>query len=460
MRFHALLAGVALAVALTAAGGGTAWAGSLPGGGGDDGDDHHHGGRCPAPTAEPATLAGLGSLLSVPRPGAPGPVPPLPTSGAAEHPDRDPFYRAPDGFAACAPGTVLRSRVVNVIGATSLTGEVPAHQLLFRSTDARGKPIAAVTTILQPRMPAPGPRRLVSYQVAEDSLTTGCAPSYTLRTNSGLPAPIEGPWIATALANGWTLSIPDHQGPRSEFAVGPLEGRVTLDSIRAVIGFGPAGLDGDRTRVGLMGYSGGSVPTLWADALAEAYAPELNLVGAAAGGVIADSGGLTRANPGPPFFGATFALSVALDRTYPDFDLDSLLTDQGRELADRLGRDANGCFGLITAAPLADVRTHTRYPDVESFLAVPRVAKAFAATNLVAGPRLTLPTVIVHGVQDELIPVAQSDALVSAQCRAGATVDYLRVPGEHVSTLAPYLERASTFLRDRFAGRPADGHCG
>jgi hypothetical protein len=450
MRTPKVLVAVALAAALTLTGGGPAWAGSLPGSGDDDGTDHHadHHGRCPAASVAP----GPGPILSLPRPGAPGPLPPLPTSGAPEPPDRDPFYRAPGGFAACAPGTVLRSRVVGVLGLTSLTGSIAARQLLFRSTSARGRPIVAVTTLLTPTVPAPGPARLVSYQAFEDSFTTGCAPSYTLRTNSGLGQPAENGVVAALLAAGWAVSVPDHEGPRSLLAVGPEAGRITLDSIRAVESLGPGGA---RTPVGLMGYSGGSTPTLWANALARDYAPELNIVGSAAGGVIADLGGIMRAHGEPPIFGGVLAVGVSLDRAYPDFDFYPLLTDRGRAAADRIARDATGCIGVLTAAPLDSVTTDTHHPDMDSLLAVPRVARTVAKVNLVTGPNLRTPSLIYQGIQDELVPVRQVDDLVAVNRRSGAQVDYQRVPGEHVTTFAPYAAHALTFLRDRFAGAPA-----
>jgi triacylglycerol lipase len=455
--------GSVLGVALLAAGTGTGWAGTLPGGD-DDNDDHHRDRRhCPSATSEPAQpadlIAGLGSILSPPD--SPGPVPPLPTSGPVQIPDRDPFYRGPEGYEACAPGTILRSRIVTITGLPVLTNSSAAYQLLFRSTDAHGKAIAAVTTILKPRVPAPGAPKLLSYQTAEDSLTTGCAPSYTLRTGSGLSLPAESAYMPPVLAAGWIVNIPDHEGPRSEYGAGPLEGRVTLDSIRAVERFGPAGLDGVRTPVGMMGYSGGSTPTLWANALAPDYAPELNLVGSASGGVVADFNAILRAHAGPPFFAGYLGYPVALNRTYPDLDLDSLLTARGREIAERHRRDAGGCFILATgaSAPLDSVRTLTRYPDIDSFLAVPQVARTLAKTNLVTGPRLHTPTLIVQGIQDEFLNVDQVDALVGAHCRRGAPIEYHRVPGEHVSTLVPYTARAIPFFQDRFAGRPAASNC-
>lgn len=40
------------------------------------------------------------------------------------------------------------------------------------------------------------------------------------------------------------------------------------------------------------------------------------------------------------------------------------------------------------------------------------------------------PFYVVHGVEDDVVPVAQSDVMVAALKRLGNSVDYLRVPGE------------------------------
>ncbi len=206
-------------------------------------------------------------------------------AGGSTPPSHDPFYKPPHSLRSDRPGTILRWRRVTLSPSNQLAATT-VYQLLYRTTSATGAPIATVTTLLLPSVPASGRRVLLSYQTAEDSLTTNCAPSYTMRggNNGGSTQWAESQEITDGLAHGWDVVVPDYQGPRSEWAVGALEGRTTLDSIRAVERFAPAQLEGARTRVAMIGYSGGSIPTLWANALARRYAPEVHLVGAASGG--------------------------------------------------------------------------------------------------------------------------------------------------------------------------------
>jgi hypothetical protein len=391
--------------------------------------------------------------------GPPGPVPALPIPGAPPPPDKDAFYRAPDHLGEHRPGDVLRSRQIIALSATALTG-FRTYQLLYRSSDAHGEPIATVATLMLPNVPAPGPRRLVSYHPAEDSLTTRCAPSYTLRTSSGSTQLLESGAIAGLLARGWDVVVPDYEGPESHFTAGRLEGQAALDAVRAAQRYAPSELEGNRTEVGMIGYSGGSIPTTWANALAHEYAPELKLVGVAAGGVPANLRENLPSVDGSPFFSAILLASVGIDRAYPGLDLDRVLNDKGRALAAALSRDAYGCAAGLTVAPYGRISEYTHYRDAADLLAEPRVSRALDRVNLIRGPRFSAPTFLYHEINDEILIIKPVDELVATQCRQGATIQYVRSPiGEHLTGAGAYMGPAMQYLADRFAGRDAPNTC-
>ena len=391
--------------------------------------------------------------------GPPGPIPALPLPGHPAPPDQDTFYRAPHNLGQHHPGAVLRSRPIIALSPTALTG-IRTYQLLYRSTDARGKPMATVATVLVPNVPAPGPRRLVSYHPAEDSLTSDCAPSYTLRTASGSTQQLESGAIALLLARGWDVVVPDYEGPHSQFTVGKLEGQAALDGVRAAERFRPAELPGERTEVGMMGYSGGSIPTIWANALAHTYAPELHLVGIATGGVAANLRENIPSIDGSPFLSAILLASIGINRAYPDLDLYSVLNERGRALASAIGRDAYGCSGGLTVAPGGRISQYTHYRDATDLLAQPRVSRVLDRLNLITGPRFTAPAYVYHEINDEILVIKPVDELVAAQCRAGATIQYHRSPvGEHATGAGAYLGPGMQYLADRFAGHHAPDTC-
>jgi hypothetical protein len=384
-----------------------------------------------------------------------------PAHAAVLSPSADPFYAAPSGLRAEKPGMILRTRSVAMFGATSLD-VAGSYQLLYRTTSATGAPIATVATVIVPRFPAPGPRRLVDYNTAEDSLTTNCAPSYTMRggNHGGSTQLAESGEIALLLARGWDVVVPDYEGPQSEWAVGPLAGRAALDAIRATEAFAPAALEGAGTEVAMMGYSGGSIPTLWANALQRGYAPGLDLVAAASGGNVPDPiENLTAANGGL-FAGAIVGVAVAVDRAYPSLGLAGVLNARGRALAAADGSDADGCAGSVTNAPLATVRQLSNYPTPQALEAAGQVRGAFGHLDLIGGPLPSAPAFIYNETYDELAITAPVDVFVGNLCARGARVDYERhVGGEHLTGAAVYVLPAVSSIAARFAGRPAPDTC-
>ena len=67
-------------------------------------------------------------------------------------PADDPFYDPPAGFQHSRPGTVLRSRDVELAFLGLVPQRITATQLLYRTTDMHGNPDAAVA--VRPRCTA------------------------------------------------------------------------------------------------------------------------------------------------------------------------------------------------------------------------------------------------------------------------------------------------------------------
>ena len=62
----------------------------------------------------------------------------------------DPFYQPPSGYQYAEPGTVLRTRDVELAFLGLIPQPVQAIQLLYRTMDMNGQPEAAVTTVIVP----------------------------------------------------------------------------------------------------------------------------------------------------------------------------------------------------------------------------------------------------------------------------------------------------------------------
>ncbi|MFF2551162.1 lipase family protein [Nocardia sp. NPDC058058] len=393
-----------------------------------------------------------------------GTVPVQPAAAIPMPPELDPgFYQpAPEIVAAKAPGQIIAARQVNVANAGLIPVNVDAWQVSYRSNNSRDEPIAAVATVLKPRGSAPD--KLVSMQIAEDSLAAYCSPSYAVQQWSAatfvgqIVAPLEFVIAQAELQQGWGVVIPDHQGPNNAFAAGPLAGRITLDGIRAARDFEPMRLTPDA-RIAMYGYSGGAIATGHAAELKQSYAPELNIVAAAEGGVPADFGPVLDNGNGQAWSGMIMAAVLGIGREYPEFgellnrDLDPL----GQALATVKG---GMCVQYNTALfPFLNMKGLLRVPEgdpmrnpvVQDTLAKTRMGKATPA----------MPMFIWQGNPDELIPVGPVNTLVDTYCKdPSAQVQYTREHlAEHVTTEVSGSATALLWLRDRLNGVPAAPGC-
>ncbi|HEV3361856.1 MAG TPA: lipase family protein [Pseudonocardiaceae bacterium] len=401
------------------------------------------------------TLLLAGVLLAVlPALGA------VPASAAPLPPQSDPFYQPPTGYQNTAPGTILKVRTVSVAAFAYLPQKVQAWQLLYRTTDTQGDPEATVTTVLEPlnATPAAG-RPLLSYQVAEDSSAPQCAISYQLQQgsdNSNTVAEAEILLIDAAVEQGWAVTVPDYEGPASAYTGGKQAGQAVLDGIRATENFSSIGLNGAATKVGLWGYSGGALASGWASELQPGYAPELHVAGVAEGGLPVNLEHILNGINGGPFAGIAMSGIAGLAHAYPqltDF-LNTYLTPAGKSAFATVNSECNA----QNAARFAFTNVY-QYFSVSDPLSLP-VPSQVLADDTLGQHTPTAPMFVYQSVNDELVPHADVDAVVSKYCAAGANVTYQRdVLSEHVILAVTGAPDALNWLSDRFAGKPAASGC-
>jgi hypothetical protein len=375
-------------------------------------------------------------------------------------PSRDPFFTPPSGFQHAAPGTVLRSRDVELGFLGLIPQRVRATQLLYRTTDRHGEPEATVTTVLVPAgHTRHHPRHVVSYQCAIDAVSSRCFPSYALRRRAkavGSLAQLEYLLMAAALAEGWVVSVPDHEGPHGMWGT-PLEpGYRVLDGLRATLNFERFGLASD-SKVGLWGYSGGGLASAWAAEVHDAYAPELNIVGAVLGSPVGNLGNTFRRLNGTRFAALPALVVAALRKTYPDLNrvIEENATESGLGFLDRLE-------GLSTGAALLRHFRHDMdrwvHPPLEDVLAMPEVQQVFDDIRL-GGTAPTPPVLIVQAVHDSVINVDDIDELAHLYTEGGARVTYHRdLFSEHMLLHPMSAPMTLRWLTDRFDDRPLDAH--
>jgi alpha-beta hydrolase superfamily lysophospholipase len=375
-------------------------------------------------------------------------------------PSDDPFYEPPPGFQHALPGTVLRSREVELAFLGWIPQAITATQLLYRTTDMHGRPEATVTTMLVPF--ERGPEKvcpLLSYQCAIDAVTSRCFPSYALRRRAIAPGAVpqfEFLLIAAALAEGWAVSVPDHEGREGMWGAPYEPGYRVLDGVRAAISSERLSLS-PSAPVGLWGYSGGGLATAWAAEMSGSYAPELNIVGAVLGSPVGDLGHTFRRLNGTYLAGLPALVVAALAHVYPELDrvIQEHATEEGRALLERLHTMTT--VEAVIRLRGADMDDMVDQP-LDRLLAMPEVQHVFDDIKLgVAVP--TPPVLIVQAVHDQLIAVEDIDELADAYSAGGADVTYHRdMFSEHLLLHPMSAPMTLRWLTDRFAGKPLTDH--
>ncbi|GLB63768.1 putative lipase [Dietzia sp. NCCP-2495] len=392
-------------------------------------------------------------------------------------PSPDPWYSNPPRIdPATAPGTILDTREVTV-PPYNMANFGRGWQVLVQSTDSRDQPQQIISTILEPSTPwdGPGPRPLIAYNAAIDSLGLECMPSWKLTNDVNLEVP---PSLQILTQRGYGLVVTDFEGPKGAYAAGRGNGHAVLDGIRAAHGFVPPGeeepLFGD-SRVVQTGYSGGAIAAGWAAQLQPVYAPELTgvLVGSSIGGVPSDYTALFDTMDGTLGSGLYRAAIFGLARDYPE--LYPLLNDTGDVAAHQL-RDAcvetNLLSGVLHTplSTITDVDPRTD-PTVRRVLAHNRMG----AVDTAAGddPRAvpTGPVQVWHadssvpigpgssGIGDTFIPETAARRLVDEWCAAGADVEYTPVAGEHLSAPFTGMDPSLDWVDARARGIEFTGGC-
>ncbi|MFD3592975.1 lipase family protein [Nocardia sp. NPDC058640] len=371
-------------------------------------------------------------------------------------PDRDPFYAPRPGFERLPEGTILRWRPVRLAAFGLIGLKAQAWQLLYRTTDLNGIPEASVTTVLAPAGGVTAGAPLLSFQCAIDAVSPRAFPSYALQRGSraiGTFAHIEMLCFADALTRGWAISIPDHEGMLGAWGAPREPGYRALDGIRAALAFEPGGLD-STTQVGLWGYSGGGLATAWTAEMALTYAPELDIVGAVLGSPVGDLVSTFHRLNGTLHAGLPTLVVAGLRRVYPAFDelVATHFSDEGRAVLDKAARSTTAAAVLRLAR--YNVNRHATTPFAE-VLAMEAMLAVFA--DLALGDKApAMPLLVVQAVHDQIIAVADIDALVQRYRDNGAHVTYLRDrTSEHLTLLPLSTPLSLNWLSDRFAGVPA-----
>jgi hypothetical protein len=373
-------------------------------------------------------------------------------------PEDDPYFTAPASLASYAPGELIRARRVTV-RAFELPVPADAWQALFRTSDRRGRPTVSVTTVIVPRAPwrGGGPRPLVSYQTAEDGVSTRCAPSYALTAgiSGGFTGSYsESPLVVALLLKGWAVSVPDYEGMESQFLVADVAAKGVLDGLRAARQIRDARLA--RSPIGLWGYSGGAFASANAAQLQPRYAPELDIRAVALGGLLGDVRATIDAFSGSLVGGAIPMGIHGFDRAYR-LDLRSYLNAFGKREYDA---SADLCvFEAVPRRPFLDIADIEAFPGALDRPEISAMLADNSPVNRRGAP--TAPVYEYHARFDQMAPIGPARAVLSNYCRRGVIVEYREaLVAEHLSELVLGAPGAVGFLDRMFRRMEPIDRCG
>ena len=381
---------------------------------------------------------------------APGTSPATPGTAL---PTTDPFYKWVRPLPHAAPGTILRTRTIAFVDG-SAHPSLKTTQLLYITTDELGCRTISVVTVFQPLSGSTGnPIRLFSYQTSYDALGSQCDPSYTLKAGT------EGEtgFITSLVNTGYTVIMADYEGEDAAYGVGQLSGYETLDAVRAAER--RLGVPEASTAVAMVGYSGGAVATEFASELAPTYAPHLDIVGVAEGGIPVDLfHELSYINhPSSPWTGQIPSYLDGLARGFGIRDLYRLYTPEGIKVATTDQTQCAGTFSGLTT----DHIFKPRYRDVAK---LPVIVRIFDQTIMSRSGTPRGPLFIANGLSDKTgdgVTVTKDvQQLAYIYCHRGVPLELHIYKGlNHSAAGTPFFEQAQAFLARRFQDLPFHNGC-
>lgn len=358
-------------------------------------------------------------------------------------PEGDAFYEPPDDLADFQNG--------DLIWASSVPGPAgsQAWKVLYRSESIQGDPIAVSGVVAAPTGTAPDDGRpVVTWAHGTAGVADSCAPSKQADLSSVAPE------ASQMIVNGWVIAATDYEGlgtpGRHPFLVGNSEGRGVLDIVRAAQQI-PAADAGNQ--VVIFGHSQGGHAAAFAAQEAKSYAPDLDVVGTAAGAPVGDLELLLPiASSIDSVTGFVVLASAGWEAAYPEVSVSDVLTPQ-----------AETDLGVVDEKCVEDVIDFYTKPAAEVFAKNPADVPAIAELlkeNSPGNVKADAPVLVFHGDADELIPLAASQSYLKRACANGSQVELSVVPG---ATHGTVLDITSTqlipWISDRFAGTPAGTSC-
>ncbi|SEG74041.1 triacylglycerol lipase [Thermomonospora echinospora] len=350
-----------------------------------------------------------------------------------------------------------------------------AWKIKYVSTDVKGAKIAVSGFVAIPDAAWTGGGSRPTVAFTPGTLGSGSQCALSKQMAGEQVDSYEARNLQKFLEAGYAVAASDGVGYMNgqvhTYTVGLNAGHAVLDAVRASRQI-PGGSLRSDSKVGITGYSEGGFNSLWAAQLASSYAPELNVVGAAAGGVPGDLKLVAERLNGSAFAGFLADAVVGLSAAHPEMPFNELLNDRGRQAVEDVR--SNCLFGTLGAfafqklenfstdrLTLAQIYALRGSNGVSwgEVIDAQKVGVGIGTGSSGARYRIGFPVYQYRGALEEIIPHEAEDGTRERYCQAGITTQWRTYAGEHLTTDWLAAGDVTDWLGDRFTGKPATGNC-
>ena len=358
-------------------------------------------------------------------------------------PTGDDFYVPPVPLPSGKPGALIWAETIAApLGARAW--RVLSHTKSIARQDA-----ALSGVVVTPDGPAPKRGRpIVSWAHGTTGLADLCAPS------KASDAAFRIPFVNELLAAGYVVAATDYQGLGTPgvhpYLVGESEGRAVLDTARVARKLAA----GAGKRVLIAGHSQGGHAALFASEIASRYAPELEVVGTAAGAPVTDVRQfLDLAALSPSSAGFLVMGAQGYSAAYPELARAPLFTESA---ASRASIAVNRCAAevILTFAGDAPGSLFTSDPNQVAMW------REKLYENAPGNRRSAAPILVWQGNTDVLTPSTLVFPYVQKACAKKSIVEYREYQGaDHGSVMIAAKDDVLSFFAARLAGDPPQSSC-
>ncbi|MEH6251628.1 lipase family protein [Corynebacterium pseudotuberculosis] len=367
------------------------------------------------------------------------------TAQVIPYTDPDGFYTSIPSAENTTPGTVLSQRDVPM---PVLDVLVKMKRIAYTSTHPNGFSTPVTGAVLLPTAPwrGPGPRPVALLAPGTQGAGDSCAPSKLLTMGGEYEM-----FSAAALLNrGWTVAVTDYQGlgtpGNHTYMNRKAQGAALLDLGRAITTLNLPDVN-NHTPIIPWGYSQGGGASAAAAEMHHAYAPDVNVVLAYAGGVPANLLSVSSSLEGTALTGALGYVITGMYEIYPEIrePIHNFLNTRGQVWLDQTSRD---CLpeSLLTM-PLPDTSILTVSGQRLTSLISDDVFQRAISEQQIGLTAPDIPVFVAQGLNDGIIPAEQARIMVNGWLSQGADVTYWEDPSPALDKLSGHIHvLASSFL--------------